>query len=121
MHMMRLYADETGETHFADLEVKLTPKNFAPPAPALGASEAFESKCLVFARVPADWPSEWHPSPKRQIWVGLRGALRVTASDGETREIPAGTPWLMEDTAGKGHATVAVDGEPAEGAITQLE
>jgi hypothetical protein len=72
-------------------------------------------------RVPADWPAEWHPSPKRQIWVGFRGVLRVTASDGETRDIAAGTPWLMEDKTGKGHVTVPVGNEPVVGAITQLE
>src|SRR4051812_45829139 len=121
MRMLRVYADDAGETHFAELDVTFTLKDFAPPAPALRVSDARAATAFMFVTVPTDWPLEWHPSPKRQIWVGFHGALRVTVSDGETREIPAGTPWLMEDKTGKGHATVAVGGVPAVGAITQLE
>jgi hypothetical protein len=55
-----------------------------------------------------------------KFWIGISGILRVTASRGETREIAPGTPWLMEDTTGKGHATTAVGDETAIGAIIQL-
>lgn len=30
---VRVYADATGESHFEDLEMALTPMDFAPPAP----------------------------------------------------------------------------------------
>jgi hypothetical protein len=30
---VRLFADEKGESHFADVEVELGPIDFAPPAP----------------------------------------------------------------------------------------
>jgi hypothetical protein len=121
MRMVRLYADAAGESHFEDVELDFAPVDFAPPAAALEVSDAYESTCFVIVRIPPDWPSDWHPSPKRQIWVGLGGTIRVSASDGETREIPAGTPWLMEDKSGKGHVTAVAGDQPVMGAITQLE
>jgi hypothetical protein len=33
MMYTRLYADETGESHYEDIEAELTPRDFAPPAP----------------------------------------------------------------------------------------
>ena len=121
MQLVRLYEDDRGESHFEELEVALAPKVFAPPAPAVEVSDPYEARRAVFLRIPVDWLGEWHPSPKRQIWLGLRGALRVTTSDGETRTIPAGTAWLMEDKTGKGHASVSIGGEPAVGAVIELE
>jgi hypothetical protein len=72
MQLLRIYADG-GDSHFEELEVAFTPKVFAPPAPALEVSDAYEARQVVFVRIPADWPGEWHPSPRRQIWCGLSG------------------------------------------------
>ena len=121
MRMIRLYADEAGESHFEDVEVPLADKVFAPPAPAMGVSAPFDTRQLVIVRIPGEFPPERHPTPKRQIWIGLEGSIRVTVSDGETRTIPAGTLWLMEDVSGKGHATVPANRKVAIGAIAQLE
>ena len=38
MKYTRIYADEAGESHFEDVEIKLTQVNFAPPAPPLNLS-----------------------------------------------------------------------------------
>lgn len=121
MRMIRLYADELGESHFEDVEVGLTEKIFAPPAPALGVSAPFETRKMVIVHIPAHFPAEWHPTPKRQIWIGLEGSILVTVSDGEARTIHAGTLWLMEDLSGRGHATVPLNGQAVIGAIAQLE
>ncbi len=120
MKMIRLYADADGVSHFADADIDFAPKNFAPPAPALDVSTTQDAVSLTYVRVPADWPPDWHPSPYPQVWVGLSGALEITAGDGEKRIIEPGVPWLMEDTYGRGHSTRAVGGEAAVGAITRL-
>jgi len=70
MRLLRIYEDG-GESHFEELEVAFTPKVFAPPAPALEVSDPYEARQVVFVRIPADWPGEWHLSPRRQIWCGL--------------------------------------------------
>jgi quercetin dioxygenase-like cupin family protein len=121
MRMIRLYADEAGESHFEDVEVPLADKVFAPPARAMGVSAPFDTRQLVIVRIPGEFPPEWHPTPKCQIWIGLEGSIRVTVSDGEIRTISAGTLWLMEDVSGKGHATVPTNRKVAIGAIAQLE
>ena len=84
-------------------------------------SAPFETRQLLIVRLPADWPLDWHLSPKRQIWIGVQGGLRVTVSDGETRTLPAGTLLFMEDVTGKGHATVPLNGQAVIGAIARLE
>ncbi len=38
MKYVRVYADATGESHFQDLEMALTPVDFAPPAPPINVS-----------------------------------------------------------------------------------
>ncbi len=42
MTYSRIYADETGESHYEDIEVELTPRDFAPPAPPLHLSPMTE-------------------------------------------------------------------------------
>jgi len=76
MRMIRLYADEAGESHFEDVEVPFTDKIFAPPATAIGVSAGFETRQLVIVRLSAGWPPDWHPSPKRQIWIGVQGGRK---------------------------------------------
>ncbi|HBU01395.1 MAG TPA: hypothetical protein DEB20_02345, partial [Acidimicrobiaceae bacterium] len=46
-----------------------------------------------------------HNAPRRQFVVFLDGWVRITASDGETRTLPAGSVVLAEDEHGKGHIT----------------
>ena len=119
VRMVRLYADEAGETHFADDEFDFALVDFSPASPALELSETYDAKQFVVVRIAGDWSAQWHPSSQRQIWIGLEGTIRVTASDGETRDIPPGQPWLMEDIEGRGHVTTA-GGRPAIGAVTLL-
>jgi hypothetical protein len=119
--MIRTYADADGESHFEEADLPFSPANFAPPAPPIDVSDSHVATRFLIARVPAGWAGSWHPPPARQFWVGISGTLQVTTSDGEKRDIEPGTPWLMEDVTGKGHATTAVGNLPAIGAITQLQ
>lgn len=120
MRMLRTYVDMIGESHFDEIEVAFSFANFAPPAPPVEVSDRHDAGGFLLVRVPAGWEGAWHPPPVRQIWVGITGTLRVSTSDGETRDIKPGDCWLMEDISGKGHTTAAVGGIPAVGAITQL-
>jgi quercetin dioxygenase-like cupin family protein len=120
MKLLRIYADAHGESHFDEADVPFSPANFAPPAPPVGVSERQAASSFLIVNVPAGWKGSWHPSPHRQVWIGISGTLRVTASAGDARDIPSGTPWLMEDTIGRGHATTAIGDEPAIGAMTLL-
>jgi uncharacterized cupin superfamily protein len=45
----------------------------------------------------------------------LRGTIRVTVTNGESREFSAGDLLLLEDTTGLGHITAGVGDPPFEG------
>ena len=76
---------------------------------------------MMFLSLPPDWNEPIHPTPKKQMLVCLAGDVRVTASDGEEREISAGDVWLMEDIVGKGHHTRVTSATEFEAIIVQLE
>lgn len=121
MRFYRLYSDEMGESHWEDIAVELTEKTFAPPAAAIEISEPEPARQVLFLRLKAGWDEPIHPTPVAQKLVCLSGMVRVTASDGETRDIGPGDVWHMEDKAGKGHHTMVTSSEDFEAVIVQYE
>jgi len=100
---VRIYADTDGESHFDDVEVVLSPTNYAPPASPLEVSAAVDAQRFVFVGGASGWEGDWHPSPKRQFVFMLRGVCEVRVSDGEVRSFGPGSVVLLEDTVGRGH------------------
>lgn len=121
MKIHHLYADQSGESHWRDIPVALTERSFAPPAKAIFVSEAAPARALIFLRLNAGWDEPVHPTPKAQTLICLAGAVRVTASDGEAREIRTGDVWRMEDLRGKGHHTCVISDEDFEAAVIQVD
>ena len=121
MRYVRLYADESGESHWDDVDVVLEERRFAPPAQAIEISEPEPAKQMLFLRLRAGWDEPIHPTPVAQKLVCLSGALRVTASDGDYRDIGPGDFWHMEDKRGKGHHTVVTSDEDFLAVIVQYE
>ena len=112
MRVTRIYSDERGGSHFAEIEVPtqsvtmfagLPPfllNRFVPPAPV-----------KLFA-VPAELEAaEQHNTPVRQLAVSLNGTVEYETSDGEVRRLAPGEILLVEDTSGKGHITRFAEGE----------
>jgi hypothetical protein len=120
MHYVRVYADESGESHFADVEVPLIPVDYAPPAPPLHRSALVPASAFVFLAAPSDWAGDWHPAPMRQMNLLLAGEVEVETSDGEVRRFGPGSASLAEDTTGKGHRSRAVGGTDVLLAVVQL-
>lgn len=116
-----LFADESGESRWRTVEVDLEERSFAPPARAIFVSAAEPARATVFLRLDAGWDEPIHPTPLRQTLFCLSGAVRVTASDGETRVIGKGDVWRMEDTHGKGHHTRVISDGPFEAALVQFD
>ena len=103
---IHLYTDESGESHFEDLEIELAPADFAPPAAPLNVAQFLPAAQSFWVGAPAGWSGEKpHPSPRRQIFCTVQGEYEVTASDGTVRCFPAGSVFILEDTWGKGHST----------------
>ena len=105
MRIHRLYADEFGESHFADMEVE-----YVEATRGGRLSERLPATGVIFREVPPDYDLDWHPAPRRQYIVNLDAGVQITSSDGEMRRIGAGEVRLVEDTHGKGHLSKALDG-----------
>ncbi|SLN24818.1 hypothetical protein ROA7450_01013 [Roseovarius albus] len=121
MQFYKLYSDVDGESHWEDVAVYLEEKTFAPPANAIEVSESEPVKQFLFLRLKAGWDEPIHPTPVAQKLICLAGAVRVTASDGEYRDIKKGDVWHMEDKTGKGHHTKVTSDDDFEAVIIQYE
>ncbi len=106
MRIHNLYEDATGESHFRDIEIEWTSSTRGGKL-----SERYPATGVIFREVMPDYDLDWHPAPRRQYIINLDAAVRITASDGESRVIGAGEVFLVEDTTGKGHRSQAVDGK----------
>ena len=106
MKIHNLYLDETGETHFRDVEVAWErvqgASKYSAMLPATG---------IMFRETGGDYDLDWHPAPRRQYIINLDAGVKITASDGESRTIGAGEVILVEDTHGKGHLSQAIAGQ----------
>ena len=121
MKYTRVYADESGESHFEDMEVEFSSVDFAPPAPPLDLSAFTPATQYGFLRAPAGWLGDWHPAPRRQIIFYLAGEIEAEVSDGEVRRFRPGSVTLVEDTTGKGHKSRVVGTTDVLSAVVQLE
>jgi hypothetical protein len=106
MHIHNLYADDNGESHFRDIEIEP-----ASEGPGGKVSARFPATGIIFRTTEGSYAYDWHPAPRRQYIINLDAAVKITASDGESRVIGPGEILLVEDTRGKGHISQAVDGK----------
>jgi hypothetical protein len=112
----RLYCGPDGDTHFQDVTAELRKTNFAPPAPPIHIGSDFPASRAFFGGFDATWGAHDlenrlnHPTPALQFGVVLRGIFSITTTDGETRRLPPGSVFRLEDTSPcKGHITVVGD------------
>ncbi len=121
MKYLRLYADQDGESHVEEVQVTFDTQLYAPPAPAFGISATQDASRYVFVSFPANWDSELHPTPRRQLFVVLSGHLTGETSDGTLMDLEPGDVVLMEDTTGKGHTAKTMDGAEVQAMMIHLE
>ncbi|GJL83811.1 MAG: hypothetical protein DHS20C01_34450 [marine bacterium B5-7] len=121
MKYFRLYADHDGESHFDEIEETCTPMEYAPPAPPLDVSRPIESTRYIFVRFPADWQSDFHQTPRRQLFVVLSGEIEGDASDGARMTFGPGDVLLMEDTEGRGHTARVISQMDVSALIVHIE
>ena len=106
MRIHNLYEDENGESHFRDIEIEWAEeRNFSKD------SARMPTNGIIFRETSGDYDLDWHPAPRRQYIVNLDAGVKITASDGESREIKAGEIILVEDLTGKGHLSQSVGGQ----------
>lgn len=76
---------------------------------------------MMFLKLPTGWNEPVHPTPQKQALICLAGAVCVTASDREAREIGPGDVWIMEDLTGKGHHTRVISDDDFNAIIVQYD
>ncbi len=106
MRIHNLYADEQGQSHFRDIEVKWVEERRGSKL-----SDRLPASGIIFRETSGEYDLDWHPAPRRQYIINLDAGVRITAGDGESRVIGAGEVILVEDTTGKGHLSKSVGGQ----------
>jgi hypothetical protein len=115
MRVTRVYSDDRGETHFADVEIELT------DAGEIGRlSRAIAAKSVIFRKNDPGYDYDWHTAPARQLIVLLDGAIELEVSDGARRSFRGGDVLLMEDTSGRGHRTRHVESSERRSIFVEL-
>jgi hypothetical protein len=109
MRIHNLYEDDKGISHFRDIEIA-----WAEVRAHGRYSERLPATGIIFRTTEGNYDLDWHPAPRRQYIINLDAAVRITASDGESRIIKAGEVILVEDVKGKGHKSQSVDGKPRQ-------
>lgn len=116
MRIHNLYVDDAGESHWRDIEVEWAETSnfskYSARRPATG---------IIFRQTSGDYDLDWHPAPRRQYIINLDGGVKLTASDGEAREIGAGEVILVEDTHGKGHLSESLGGKMRHSIFVPIE
>ena len=111
---LRIFADQSGESHMEELALAMLPKQIFPKLPHLHLSSVLTATGLSFCRVPPGMTEvTWHNSPSRKIVIWLTGEIEYETSDGMVRRLPPGSVVLSEDTTGKGH----ISRHPPEGQL----
>jgi uncharacterized cupin superfamily protein len=106
MRIHNIYVDDNGESHWRDIEVAWAEtRNFSK------LSKRVPATGIIFRQTSGDYDLDWHPAPRRQYIINLDGGVKITASDGEAREIGSGEVILVEDVHGKGHLSQSIGGK----------
>lgn len=95
MKISRLYTGKDGQSHFEELPISANPK--------LGVMQKTEG--IFFREEAAGHFQDWHPAPRRQWVIIIKGDLEIGLGDGSFWKFGEGDARLVEDTTGKGHTT----------------
>ena len=116
MHIVRIYTGEDGESHFEDIDI-----DFEDHGPIGRISNLWRGKGVIFREVDGDYDYDFHNAPRRQFVVNLTGSVDIVTGSGEQRRLGPGSILLAEDLTGRGHRSVAVNGEPRTCLFVPLE
>ena len=108
---VRLYGDDSGDTHFKDEELVMTEAGYAPPAPPLWVGPHEKATGVTVIGFPPGWFGDLHPAPRAQWMMIMSGSIEVAVTDGEKRTYPAGTIAFLDDVGSKGHSSRTVGDE----------
>lgn len=97
----RVHADSSGGSHFSD-EASTLVEVEIPVGAVAGATGSLAAENVTFFCFSAGTIVDWHPAPRRQLYLIRSGELELQVSDGEVREFGPGDALLGEATRGEG-------------------
>lgn len=104
MLIPHIYTADDGGSRFADVEIPFSIAPTTAGMPDMRSSARMPASTFqMIATSPSAIADGWHPTPRRQFVLFLRGSLDIQTSDGETRRFESGMMLFVEDTSGKGH------------------
>ena len=113
MELTEIFADERGETRFRKIVVDFVSREFAPPSMPVQVSSPLPTTTALFMIAPPGWDKEFHPTPRKQFCVMLRGKLTVEATSGEIIDMGPGDILVVNDPDSKGHLSTIQGSEDA--------
>ena len=113
MQITEIYSDADRETHFRNVDVELTLRDYAPPSAPVGISADVPVTSALFLEAPPGWDKSFHATPRLQCAILLSGRVTVTVSDGSTMNVAPGSAILLNDADSKGHLTQVQGNTPA--------
>jgi hypothetical protein len=120
MKILRLYADNDGESYFDELtEPGVKFRVNAEFSRLIDAHGLMFKETKTQGSEPA--LGHWHTAPQRQYVLFLAGETEIEASDGEKRILKTGDVLLVEDTFGKGHRNRRLSPKPELWAFVRSE
>lgn len=120
MIYVRIHEDHSRLSHFGEVDVSFELVDFAPPAPQLNVSAVVPATGTGFVSFPVGWTGDWHPAPRRQLFLFLTGTIEAEVGDGETRQFGPGSAVLVEDTTGLGHRSRVVGSVEVVAAVVHM-
>lgn len=112
MNLIRVFGDESGETHLSDIELLPAEHPQNKGAQLLSLSE-IPATTVTIAQLLDRRPDDGlHTAPRRQLVAVLRGALEITTTTGDRRCLRAGDCLMADDVDSKGHISTDVGDEP---------
>src|SRR5438445_7681439 len=102
MKVTRLFTGPDGKTKVEEYEVPLKAQGRGTEL-----SDAVAVESLQFRRTNQDYNLDWHPAPRRQFVVTLRGESEIELEGGRKLRLGPGHILLAEDTTGQGHISRA--------------
>lgn len=106
MNIARVFADEAGETHLGVIEL-------ATESEHVRSLANVPTTTLTVTEMHAVRESRgFHPPPRRQLLIVLRGAFEVGTTGGETRRFGVGETLVVDDVDSRGHTFTDIGEDP---------
>lgn len=115
----RIVSDRDGESRFEITRIGLHSGD--PDDPLLAKSAVIPATSISFRSTPGNYAFDFHTASRRRLIVLLEGKLEIVTSMGESRVFEVGEVLEVNDTAGKGHISRAVGGQPFRSALINVD